>query len=154
SNNNNVQRQYTGDIPEIIAFNRTLTDEERLSVEAYLHAKYFQSPERAATITAQADTLTLTGGVAFPKLIVHGAGSTVITGTLQDAPETPGELVKEGAGALILGSGNAYSGGTTVSGGALLVSNGMNGSATGTGDVTVGANSMLAGTGTIAGTVT
>jgi autotransporter-associated beta strand protein len=147
----NGARQYKGDIPEIIAFNRTLSAEEREAVEAYLDAKYFQPASYAATITTQADTLTLSGQVSFPKLTINGSGNTVITGLLQDGPQSSGELVKAGSGSLLVNSGNSYSGGTTVSAGNLIVGNAA-GSATGAGDVDV-QSGYLGGTGTISGSV-
>ena len=68
-----------------------------------------------------------------------------------DVPVTNGALTKAGAGTMRLTSANTYAGGTTVSGGRLLVNN-STGSGTGTGVVTVNSGT-LGGTGTIAGIV-
>jgi fibronectin-binding autotransporter adhesin len=70
--------------------------------------------------------------------------SGLITGNL--------ELVKLGAGTQELTVANSYTGTTTVTGGTLRVSN-FNGSATGTGTLTVGASGTLDGIGIIGGDV-
>ena len=86
-----------------------------------------------------------TTGTAFN---VTGAG--VYNGILTDI----GSLTKSGNGSLTLSNGGStYSGGTTVTGGALLVTN-TTGSATGTGPVLVQSAGALGGTGIIAGAVT
>jgi autotransporter-associated beta strand protein len=63
-----------------------------------------------------------------------------------------GSLVKVGEGRLFLTNANTYSGGTTITGGKLVVDN-RNGSGTGEGPVQVNAG-RLGGTGIIAGQVT
>lgn len=63
-----------------------------------------------------------------------------------------GSLTKTGAGKLTLSSANTYTGGTTITNGALLLKN-TTGSSTGTGPVRVN-KGTLSGTGKIAGTVT
>ena len=75
-----------------------------------------------------------------------GSGNTIFAGTLLGL----GSLVKDGASTQILtGDSNAFSGTTTVSAG-VLEANNTSGSATGAGDVTVGASGTLAGTGRVA----
>ncbi|EEF60082.1 autotransporter-associated beta strand repeat-containing protein [Pedosphaera parvula] len=64
-----------------------------------------------------------------------------------------GTLVKTGPGTMELTAANLYQGGTTISGGMLLVNN-TSGSGTGTGGVTVQGGATLGGNGTISGTVT
>ena len=150
-------RQYAGDIPEVIIFNRTLTAAERLEVEAYLNAKYFGGPvassqaQGAARITSDAGTLSINGNVTFPELVVDGAGNTVVNGQLQNAGAVDGALSKAGAGTLSLNSANTYTGTTTVNQGTLQV-NGSIADGPAASDVTVAAFATLAGTGTIAGT--
>lgn len=62
-------------------------------------------------------------------------------------------LVKQGNATLALSGTNAYSGGTTVSAGTLMVTNAA-GSGTGTGNVTVESGATLSGNGIIKGSVT
>jgi autotransporter-associated beta strand protein len=74
--------------------------------------------------------------------------STTFSGVIQGA----GSLTKVGSGILILSNANTYSGGTTVSAGA-LVTNNQTGSGTGAGAVQINAGT-LGGNGIIAGAVT
>jgi autotransporter-associated beta strand protein len=76
--------------------------------------------------------------------VLSGTGSFDVTGGYVPPPNT---------GATTLSAANTYSGGTTVSGGLLLVNN-ASGSGTGTGPVSVSSAGRLGGTGTIAGAVT
>lgn len=62
------------------------------------------------------------------------------------------KVVKVGTGAWTLTGANAYSGGTVVSGGVLVVNNGA-GTATGSGAIEIGPDAALAGTGTVHGAV-
>ena len=79
--------------------------------------------------------------------------STAFSGSIQDGGNgTGGSLSKVGTGTLTLSGASPYTGGTTVSAGALLASN-TSGSATGTGSVSV-AGGTLGGGGTISGAVT
>lgn len=64
-----------------------------------------------------------------------------------------GTLNKTGPGTMELTGNNLYQGGTSISGGTLLVNN-TSGSGTGTGGVTVQSGGTLAGTGTISGAIT
>jgi autotransporter-associated beta strand protein len=118
------------------------------------------------TTTINAGTLQIgnggtTGTLSTGSAIVDNANLTfnrsnaVTQGT--DFSATPitgaaGSLTKEGGGILTLTAANTYGGGTTVNNGKLLANN-TTGSATGAGDVTVNANGILGGTGTIAGNV-
>ena len=81
--------------------------------------------------------------------------STSFSGVLQDGGAyggTGASLTKIGTGTLTLSGANTYTGGTTVSAGALLVNN-TRGSGTGSGPVTA-VSSTLGGTGIISGAVT
>ena len=65
----------------------------------------------------------------------------------------PGNLSQEGPGAVVLTANNTYTGGTTISGGTLVVANSA-GSATGPGTVTLSGGVLASGpTGAIGGTV-
>jgi autotransporter-associated beta strand protein len=77
--------------------------------------------------------------------------SATFSGIIGDAG-LGGSLTKIGAGTLTLSNANTYTGGTTIDGGKLVVSN-MTGSGTGTGPVQVN-KGTLRGRGTIAGAVT
>jgi outer membrane autotransporter protein len=95
-------------------------------------------------------------GVTIANAIVLNSNTTqlqVITGTATQAGviselNGPRPLEKIGAGALVLTAANTYTGPTTVSGGALVVTGSIAGST-----VTVNAGALVAGTGTI-GTTT
>ena len=91
----------------------------------------------AMTITTVTGVDTIHASIADGSAFGSGGGVTSLT--------------KAGAGTLVLGGANTYSGGTMVSAGVLLVSNGA-GSATGTGNVTMNGG-VLGGSGTIAGNV-
>jgi fibronectin-binding autotransporter adhesin len=88
-------------------------------------------------------TLTLTGASDF----VGSFNDTIGTGTKKLI------LIKTGPDLVKLSGISVYSGGTTVSGGTLLINN-TSGSGTGTGIVTVASGATLGGTGTIAGQTT
>jgi len=80
-------------------------------------------------------------------------GSTSFRGTIDDGSAANAiGLVKAGSGIQALAGASSYRGGTTVSGGTLLVNN-TAGSGTGSGDVAVESGATLGGTGTIAGTI-
>ena len=65
------------------------------------------------------------------------------TGTISGS----GGLTKAGAGVLILAGSNLYSGGTEVDNGTLVAANGANGSATGSGNVTISGGTLASGAG-------
>ena len=94
----------------------------------------------------EGDGLVLLGG----STLITGSNdlSTTFSGVIQDT----GELTKIGNGTLTLSGANTYTGGTTVTAGALKVSN-ASGSGTGTGAVQVSAGT-LGGSGIIAGAAT
>ena len=98
-------------------------------------------------------------GLVFlgPKTLTIGSNnqSASFSGVIQDGginQGTGGSLAKRGRGTLTLTGANTYTGTTTVTGGALKVSNNY-GSGTGTGAVQVNAGT-LAGEGILAGPVT
>ena len=63
-----------------------------------------------------------------------------------------GALTKTGTGIWTINNANTYTGATSIDAGSLLIEN-TTGSATGTGNVTVKANALLGGTGTVSGSV-
>jgi len=99
----------------------------------------------ANAIAGSAGPVTTTAGSTIN--ITNGGGAT-FSGQISGG----GAIVKSGAGTQTLGGANNYSGGTTVSAGALGVSN-IAGSGTGTGPVNIGSTAFLGGTGTITGPV-
>ncbi len=86
-------------------------------------------------------TLTIGGSGTYSYGDGTNANSGIITGAIS--------LVKSGSGTQTLGDTNTYTGGTTISGGTLNVTNGS-GSATGTGALTLDSTGTLSGTGIIA----
>jgi fibronectin-binding autotransporter adhesin len=91
------------------------------------------------------ETITLTGA---------GTGVVTLSGNiLVGNGNRDYAITKSGTSTFVLSGANTYGGGTTVSGGTLLVNN-TSGSGTGTGAVTVtNSGTTLGGTGTISGTV-
>ncbi|KUL94963.1 hypothetical protein DK26_12840 [Bosea sp. WAO] len=104
-------------------------------------------------IASDAGIISLQGGVSGTNvnLTVGGAGDTTISGAIATGT---GSLTKYGAGTLTLSGANTYTGTTTISGGALRISNGSAlGSAAGGTTVAAGAALELAGGGGIAAEV-
>ncbi len=98
---------------------------------------------------------TFGGSVVNGKILASGFQiySGIVSADLSNGQNQWGGLLKYGDGTVVLSGNNSYVGNTTVFGGKLVVSNDA-GSATGSGNVTVNAGAILAGTGTIAGRVT
>jgi autotransporter-associated beta strand protein len=90
-----------------------------------------------------AATLTLGGSGTYSYGDGTNANSGIITGAIS--------LVKSGSGTQTLGDANTYSGGTTISGGTLNITNTID-SATGTGNVLIQDTATLQGSGRIAPT--
>ena len=100
----------------------------------------------------EAYNVVLGGNVTF-----NGTGNLTWTGIISGGSScgsnAGGMLIKNGTGTLSLSGANTYSGGTTIVAGTLLTLN-TSGSATGSGNVSVGLNGTLAGTGSVSGQVT
>jgi autotransporter-associated beta strand protein len=104
---------------------------------------------------ATAHESTFSSGISLfdhVSLTATNGGRVNFTGQIVDI-STPRAVTKTGAGVVNLTGPNFWNAGTTVAEGTLLVNNGLNGSATGLGDVTVEAGATLGGAGRIAGNV-
>ena len=109
------------------------------------------------TVTsAAAATLTLGGSGTY----AYGDGTTTNSGVLTG---TNLAVIKSGTGTQTFGDANTYGGGTSITGGKLIIASAPTVSATGTGTVGIGASGMLAsaagnpgtaGTGAVTGLVT
>ena len=163
----NFQRQYRGDIGEILTFDRVLTASEILEVEAYLGAKWLGVanttdllPTTTAVSISDGATLqlegvnqtigSLTGDVGAAVELLDSSSlttgtdntSTTFAGTISG----DGSLTKTGNGRLTLSGNSSLSGPLTIAGGEVL----LNGSFSG-GPVVVDQNGRLSGGGTING---
>jgi autotransporter-associated beta strand protein len=98
------------------------------------------------------DTVVIAGSVAPGTVTFANSNANYTLGATGGGITGTASLAVMGAGTVSLGNANTYTGGTTVSGGTLLVNN-TNGSATGAGTVSV-AGGTLGGTGGMAGAVT
>jgi autotransporter-associated beta strand protein len=97
----------------------------------------------AATITSDADNLTLSGAAITGgnALTFAGAGQTTVDRNIA----TTAAVIKNGVGIAELQGTNTYTGATTINGGSLLVS----GSLSGTSTVNVNGGGTLGGTGSV-----
>jgi autotransporter-associated beta strand protein len=95
----------------------------------------------------ESKTLTLNSTASGAGLVLSGIVSEATAGS--GPTDDILSLVKVGAGVVSLTGANTYKGGTTVSGGSLLVNN-TAGSGTGLGSVTVQSGATLAGSGILA----
>lgn len=145
--------EYTGDGD---SSNRTFTMDRRSNGNTILVT------DSSATLTLSGNIATNGGNSTGEKdvaLTVGGAGNLKLEGVVSNhngAFKT--SLNKQDGGALTLSNANTYQGGTSITGGTLLVNN-TTGSGTGTGVVTVGAagatgTPTLGGGGTIGGATT
>jgi len=94
-----------------------------------------------------------TGGGNVTYTIGGAGADTEFDGVIGNGNVGAVALVKTGSGVLTLTGANAYSAGTTISNGTLLVNN-ASGGGTGSGIVTVANGGTLGGTGIISGAVT
>jgi fibronectin-binding autotransporter adhesin len=94
-----------------------------------------------------------TNGEVFTWSIGGRNSDTTFAGQIGEQNTNANTAIqKMGAGKWTVTGSNSYSGGTLVSGGALIVDN-ISGSGTGSGDVEIATGAMLGGTGAIAGSV-
>jgi autotransporter-associated beta strand protein len=111
----------------------------------------------AGVVGSTGDTIT-NNATGSSTLLINGPASTSYAGLLNDGSSGKTlALVKtaNSTGVTTLSNGNStYSGGTTINGGTLSVTNTSGTSATGTGVVTINNGGILAGTGLVGGTVT
>ncbi|NLF72355.1 MAG: hypothetical protein GX575_25245, partial [Candidatus Anammoximicrobium sp.] len=131
-------RQYAGDLAELVAFGRTLTAVDRQNMENYLQMKWFGAA--AANLLPTATPVTIIGGATLDLNNLNttigsltGAGDvtlgggTLTVGTDNTSPPAYrgaisgiGGLTKIGTGTLTLaGTGSSYSGETIVNAGTL-----------------------------------
>jgi len=103
--------------------------------------------QSVGTVTLAAGTINGSTGV------ITGSTYQVQSGIINARLAGSGSLTKSTAGTVTLTSSNVYSGLTTVNAGKLVVKN-TSGSGTGSGNVTINNSGVLAGTGSISGTVT
>lgn len=103
-------------------------------------------------LTIGAGGISETGTANNKDLTFGGAGNIAVTGNIVMAGTNDLRVFKDGSGTLTLSGTNTYDGTTTVSAGTLLANNSLASSATGTGEVAVGASGILGGTGRIAPT--
>jgi autotransporter-associated beta strand protein len=105
------------------------------------------------TIGTQTQTLTLTGTALTINQTTDAAFGVGAVSTLTSVIAGTGSVTKQGSAVLTLSNANTYTGGTTVSAGALVATN-ATGSATGSGAITVGGTGVLSGgTGAAVGAV-
>ena len=88
----------------------------------------------AAPVTVPPVPPATTSTTAPAPLTINWKGILTLNGTLSDTT-TGGALIMSGPGTLVLSNGNSYSGGTTINGGTIQISNG---SGLGSGALTVG----------------
>ncbi len=84
------------------------------------------TPTTAATLIVNPNGSTTISNqvrVAGDPIFDIGTGTVTISGhVVDDAPGTPGDVVKQGVGTLVLSAANTYTGGTVVSAGTLAIS--------------------------------
>jgi autotransporter-associated beta strand protein len=110
---------------------------------------------QAGSTGAVASEIVQNGAGANSTLTISGSATpSVFAGLIQDGGTgTLALAVTQGRLTLSGPAGNTYTGGTSVSGGTLLVTN-TSGSGTGTGTVALSGTGTLGGTGTISGPIT
>ena len=110
------------------------------------------SSEATLTNTAGSHTLNTPITLASNVAVTVTAGTLTVGGNIGESASHT--LTKSGAGTLALtGTNNNYSGGTSVTGGTLLVNN-ASGTGAGTGALSVGASATLGGSGSIGAATT
>ena len=102
-----------------------------------------QSIDSLANSAGGGGTVTNSASVAA-TLSLAPAGSTTFSGRIQDGAAKV-SLALNGPGIQVLAGSNTYTGGTTVNGGILVAANGSNGSATGSGSVTLSGGTLASG---------
>ena len=126
-----------------------------LNVEAGAIFKTVEANVRLNRITGGGTLGTGYAGAGYQNLTIGlGGGSSTFAGSITNTDNNPsfvGNVVKEGAGTIILSGANTYTGPTAVNAGKLLI-HGTQTAATGA--ITVAANATLGGNGSVGGAVT
>lgn len=117
---------------------------------------YFDLNGKNQTVAGLTGTPGLGGTIVYATtaatLTIDNSSPYTFSGVIGGNSKPSVTLIKKGAGTQTLSGANLYNGGTTVSGGALLVNN-TTGSGTGTGAVTVESGATLGGSGIVQGGV-
>ena len=163
---------------EVVIYDSVLTDAQRLTVEAYLNAKWFGIGSNVGGSLSSASPVTIASGAAFDLngntqqiasltgasgasltnsgitdsiLTISGTSNTDFGGVISNGATNKISLVKSGASIQTLSGANTYTGGTTINAGTLNVNaDAALGNSAGAVGISNGATLQAAGTVTTA----
>jgi autotransporter-associated beta strand protein len=136
--------EYTGNS---VSVNRTFARDARSPLSGISVATAGETLTISTALSSGSNTNLTTSGWAF-----GGAGNLTLNGVINNATGTGSTgttVTKSGTGTLTLGANNTYTGDTTVTAGSLIVNGTIS-----TGILSVSANAVLGGSGTIGGATT